>query len=259
MRHSQEFSRRSARAIPLLALVFGVLPLVTVVSVGWQQVSWSVGPGYEVLLDPGMIVPPLTVLAVVGYAWAQRHRPGRWAGPSVFVGLFAGGMWGPHVDVLPLEYATYQTPIAVVGGAIIANRLAAWARRILVKPLTPELADSPLELPVVARGCERATFYLGTEVLSVRVLRVRSDGQRHHDDRIPLAEITSARRVDLLGGEPLVAPRPENALIPAATAGPAVTVTAGSREWIIPLDGGDVDAAVAILRRRVTRETTTVR
>lgn len=262
VRHSPDFSRRFTRAAPLLALVFGVLPLAAVVSAAWQRMSWSDAPGvdYTALLKPEMIVPALVILAVVSYAWVRRHCPGRWGGPAVIVGLLSGGVWGLNVGVLPPEYATYQTPVAVIGSVIIVNRLAAWARRILVKPLTPELADSPLEIPVVARDCKEATFYLGTETFAVRVQRVRNNNnRRHHDDRMPLGEITSVRRVELLGGEPLISPCPEGARIPGATAGPAVTVTAGSREWVVPVDSGDADAVAAILQHRTAQVTAPAR
>lgn len=245
MRQESTLSGRYLRAA-LLAVPLFAAPIVGGAAMLAVVVARGSGPSQ-------IAVPSLMLLGLLVFSWKKRYRPGRWTAAAAFSGLVAGmivgvGGFGPDLSGTPL--AGVRLPLSVFAGIGLFALLANLARRLLVAPLVPELARSPLEIPVRGRTSRSTTIYLGTGRLSVNLGRSRGPNGRYHvfEPAIPLERITSIERFELGESEPIV-PSDGWVGLPTTTSGPGLRVSTAETRWSLPTD--DADVAVEILRRRV--------
>jgi hypothetical protein len=204
--------------VPLLLLPFGL---------------WCSGGAWT-----GAVVP-LALLAL-GASLVGRHRyqPQRWRATSAFIGAVAGLFLTLAPYFLGSESLVFFL-LAVLStwwiGLLAGVAVAAYAERVLLVPVDPELADTPYQLVFRLRGLWRTTLVLGTDTVGIQSVPRKFRGVTPDDlgRTYPLAKVTGIHEVSLTGSErlrfPIALPAPA-----VRTAGPAVILQVAGDDWVLP-------------------------
>ncbi|GGS38148.1 hypothetical protein GCM10010171_36320 [Actinokineospora fastidiosa] len=209
-----------------LALVTLLGPLLGVASVlgfgGWL---------------PLLAVPVL--IAVVGVGWfrAIRFRPRRWPLRAAVLGAAAGIAAG--APVLPWVVCPVAAVVLGAAGWWVADK----ARAVVLEPYTPELADSPVEVPWQARGARGLELVVGTDRISLAGGRFKTVRPA-----VALSGVGSVEQVMVARRATLPVPGVGEVRV-TVTPGPAVRITVPPGEWIVPTDHGR-EIARLVARRK---------
>ncbi len=207
---------RLRRVRPRLAVAAGLGPVVglalTPVFRGW----WWGG------------VPLLCAVLGAVYFRGRRFRPRRW--PSA--GAVLGVLGGAYVTSLS-PWLFPSTVLFGLTGWAVAKR----ARDSVLEPYTPELADSPVEVPWQARGARNLELLVAHDRIGVvgrfRGAMVALSGVG------AVEQVMVAKRATVGVGELKV----------TVTPGPAVRISVPLGEWIVPTDHGR-EIARLVARRK---------
>lgn len=208
-----------------LAVVTLLGPLLGVVSVivfgGWLP----------------LLALPVAV-AVVGVGWFRgiRFRPRRWPSRAAVLGAVSGAVvWVPG---LPWVGAVAAVALGAFGWWV-ADR----ARVTVLEPYTPELADSPVEVPWQARGARGLELVVGTDRISLAGGRFRTVRPA-----VALSGVGAVEQVMVARRATLPVPGVGEVRV-TVTPGPAVRITVPPGEWIVPTDHGR-EIARLVARRK---------
>ncbi|PPK67567.1 hypothetical protein CLV40_107233 [Actinokineospora auranticolor] len=200
------------------------------------------GPALGLALTPileaplvGLAVPALLAAAGVLYFRSRRYRPHRWPHAGALLGLLNGA----YLTAL----TPWLAPTALL--AVLGWTLAAKARAHVLDPYTPELADSPLEVPWQARGAK------GLELL-VAHDRITLTGGRFRLVRpmVALSGVGTVEQVMVARRATLPVPGVGELRV-TVTPGPAVRITVPPGEWILPTDHGREIARLVARRKEI--------
>ncbi|GAA4427064.1 hypothetical protein GCM10023148_30720 [Actinokineospora soli] len=185
---------------------------------------------------PLVVVP--AVLAFAGVAWfrAIRFRPRRWP----WRGAVLGGVSGAVAGFVVVPWVA--VPAAIVLGGVgwwVADR----ARVAVLEPYTPELADSPVEVPWQARGARGLELVVGTDRISLAGGRFKTVRPA-----VALSGVGTVEQVMVARRATLPVPGVGEVRV-TVTPGPAVRITVPPGEWIVPTDHGR-EIARLVARRK---------
>ncbi|GAA2984404.1 hypothetical protein LV75_005454 [Actinokineospora diospyrosa] len=187
---------------------------------------------------PGLVVPVLLLAAGVAYFRSRRFRPRRWPTAGAVLGALSGAYLATTTPWL--------SPTAVLfglGGWVVARR----ARESVLQPYTPELADSPVEVPWQARGAR------GLELLVSHDRITLSGGRgpfRLVRPMVALSGVGSVEQVMVARRATLPVPGVGELRV-TVTPGPAVRITVPPGEWIVPTDHGREIARLVARRKEL--------
>lgn len=212
--------RTHLAAVTLLGPVLGVVSVL--VFGGWL---------------PLLALPAL--LAVVGVVWfrAIRFRPRRWPVRAAVLGVASGVVVG--APVLPWVVGPVAACLLGAFGWWAAGR----ARAAVLEPYTPELADSPVEVPWQARGARGLELVVGTDRISLAGGRFRTVRPA-----VALSGVGAVEQVMVARRATLPVPGVGEVRV-TVTPGPAVRITVPPGEWIVPTDHGR-EIARLVARRK---------
>lgn len=197
-----------------------------------------IGIVVSLLGDWRLVVLPV-VLALVGVAWfrAIRFRPRRWPVRAAVLGVAAGAVIGVGCGSWLIGVAAALALGA--GGWWVADK----ARAIVLEPYTPELADSPVEVPWQARGARGLELVVGTDRISLAGGRFKTVRPA-----VALSGVGSVEQVMVARRATLPVPGVGEVRV-TVTPGPAVRITVPPGEWIVPTDHGR-EIARLVARRK---------
>ncbi len=189
---------------------------------------------------PGLAVPALLVVAGAGYFRSRRYRPRRWPAAAAALGGLSGAYTG-------LAATWFVGPPAALALGFACWHVALAAQRLVLRPYTPELADSLVEVPWQARGASRLELLVAHD-------RITLSGGR--------GPFRSVRPVVALSGvgaiEQVMVARRTTLPVPGlgelrvtVTPGPAVRITVPPGEWIVPTDHGREIARLVARRKEL--------
>ncbi|MGX7829406.1 hypothetical protein ACTG9Q_30390 [Actinokineospora sp. 24-640] len=220
---------RLRRVRPHLALATLLGPVVGVASV-----AVSGGP------LPLLAAPVLVAAAGMAWAWRSRFRPRRWPSRAAVLGVAAGVAAGFSVP----QVAWLVAPVAAVALGAVGWWVADRARVVVLEPYTPELADSPVEVPWQARGARGLELVVGTDRISLAGGRFRTVRPM-----VALSGVGAVEQVMVARRATLPVPGVGEVRV-TVTPGPAVRITVPPGEWIVPTDHGR-EIARLVARRKV--------
>lgn len=179
------------------------------------------------------------VLAAAGVWWFRviRFRPRRWPPRAAVLGVASGMVVGTPMWVLAPVAA------AVLGG--FGWWVASRARAVVLEPYTPELADSPVEVPWQARGARGLELVVGTDRISLAGGRFRTARPA-----VALSGVGSVEQVMVARRTTLPVPGVGEVRV-TVTPGPAVRITVPPGEWIVPTDHGREIARLVARRKAI--------
>lgn len=218
---------RLRRVRPHLALVAAGAPVVgaavTVVLGGWL---------------PGLVVPALLLVLGAAYFRTRRFRPRRWPTAGAVLGALGGAYLG--------AVSPWLSPSAVLfglGGWLIARR----ARDSVLRPYTPDLADSPVEIPWRARGAPGLELLVAHDRITLAGGRGRFRLVR---PMVALSGVGAVEQVMVARRATLPVPGVGELRV-TVTPGPAVRITVPPGEWIVPTDHGREIARLVARRKEL--------
>jgi hypothetical protein len=222
---SEVVTARLRRVRIHLALVTLLGPLVTI------AVILAVAAPLPFLAMPA-------ALAVAGVAWfrAIRFRPRRWPIRAAALGALSGAALG--IATFP-----WSAPMAAVALGALGWWIADKARATVLEPYTPELADSPVEVPWQARGARGLELVIGTDRISLAGGRFRTVRPA-----VALSGVGAVEQVMVARRATLPVPGVGEVRV-TVTPGPAVRITVPPGEWIVPTDHGR-EIARLVARRK---------
>ncbi|SER98686.1 hypothetical protein [Actinokineospora terrae] len=217
---------RLRRVRPHLGLVVAVGPVIggVLTAVG----GWL----------PGLVVPAVLLGLGAWYFRSRRFRPRRWPVAGAVLGAAGGSYLG--------AISPWLSPAAVLfglGGWVVARR----ARESVLEPYTPELADSPVEVPWQARGAK------GLELLVAHDRITLSGGRgpfRLVRPMVALSGVGTVEQVMVARRATLPVPGVGELRV-TVTPGPAVRITVPPGEWIVPTDHGREIARLVARRKEL--------
>ena len=121
------------------------------------------------------------------------------------------------------------------------------ARRAVLEPYTPELADSLVEVPWRARGARKLELVVGTD----RITLTGSKGRfRTVRPMVALNVVGTVEQVMVARRATLPVPGVGELRV-TVTPGPAVRITVPPGEWIVPTDNGREIAKLVARRKKL--------
>ncbi|GLZ42134.1 hypothetical protein Acsp05_57580 [Actinokineospora sp. NBRC 105648] len=218
---------RLRRVRPRLVLVAALGPVLGAV----LTVLWGGQPGW-------LAVPLALAGAGVAYFRSRRFRPRRWP----VAGAVLGALSGAYLTLV----SPWLAPMAFVLGGL--GWLAAGrARAQVLRPYTPELADSLVEVPWQARGAR------GLELLVSHDRITLSGGRGPFRLVRPMVALSGVGAVEqVMVARRATLPLPGvGELRVTVTPGPAVRIMVPPGEWILPTDHGREIARLVARRKEL--------
>lgn len=189
---------------------------------------------------PYLVIPLVLVLAGAWYFRSRLMRPRRWPVAAAVL----GGLAGLHLGAMALW------PLSPVTGAALGAAgyfLAVDARRRVLEPYTPELADSRVEVPWQARG-DRGLHLL---VAHDRITLAGSRGRfRLVRPMVALSGVGAVEQILVARRTTLEVPGVGELRV-TVTPGPAVRITVPPGQWIVPTDHGREIARLVARRKEL--------
>nr|WP_042177620.1 hypothetical protein [Kibdelosporangium sp. MJ126-NF4]CEL12719.1 hypothetical protein [Kibdelosporangium sp. MJ126-NF4]CTQ93479.1 hypothetical protein [Kibdelosporangium sp. MJ126-NF4] len=246
-------SRRLIKARALYWAAFVGVPLVLAVVgalLAYQPEALGVHVRRPSVKSYGLAV--VFVVMVVGsgaIGWLVRNRPRVWVNVASGVGLVVGAHFG-LVAVMALRAQGAMVMVFLVT-MLCCSLVAFAARRVLLHPLTPDLAGTALHVPVWVRGNASVSLTVGHDKLTLRrTSKSAKFAVKHELGRVRAIEVgqfPEDTRVSVTLGDP-GEPDPAKADF-AADAGPTLRVRFPDHVMEIPVR--EPDAMAELLRRRV--------
>ncbi|WP_143218883.1 hypothetical protein [Actinokineospora bangkokensis] len=189
-----------------------------------------------------LAVPALLVAASAWYFRTSALRPRRWPAAAAAFGALAGAHAGAGAVLFWPAF-----PVAAAAFAVAAHRLAAGARRRVLEPYTPELADSRVEVPWQARGDRGLQLLVGHD----RITLAGSRGPfRLVRPMVALSGVGAVEQILVARRATLEVPGVGELRV-TVTPGPAVRITVPPGQWIVPTDHGREIARLVARRKEL--------
>ncbi|ALG14069.1 hypothetical protein [Kibdelosporangium phytohabitans] len=250
--------RRLVRSRVLFWAAFAGLPLVLAVLailLTYQPEALGVHERMAGSRSSGRAILFVLLVVVSGtVGWLIRRRPRVWVTAASFVGLAVGMIFG-----LVASLATRQTQNTVmasfIGTTVCCALVALWARRVLLNPLTPDLAGTALHVPVWLRDNVTVCLVIGHDALVLRRTSKAAPFSVEHGfsqvQGVEVGHFPADARIPVMLGDPEGEDTPAKVADLRVDAGPTLRVRFPDHVMEIPVK--EPDALAELLRRRVER------
>ncbi|WP_424185634.1 hypothetical protein ACOBQX_27710 [Actinokineospora sp. G85] len=235
MRGQAEQAKRGVVEARLRGVRPHLAALVLAAPVAAALVTFLVGAPLEALA-----VPVLVAFAVAGYLRSRILRPRRWP----LAAAAAAGIAGVHIGLITAWPLAPAAALALGAGAFY---LARDARRRVLEPYTPELADSRVEVPWQARGARGLELLVGHDRITLAGSRGRFRLVR---PMVALSGVGAVEQILVSRRATLEVPGVGELRV-TVTPGPAVRITVPPGQWIVPTDHGREIARLVARRKEL--------
>lgn len=197
------------------------------------------------------LIPLAVILGGWFFRGRSRYRPTRWATAGAMTGGVTGLFTVFYTIVLDGPGVLFL-PGAIIGG-LIGYGIGWYGARTLLRPAVAELAETPYVLTFTMRRQVKLSLVLDGKNVSLQTsIRIRTadgDSTSVRANWYPLDAVQGVRDVMLSGTErleyPIAMDKP-----PVSSPGPALILTVGGADWILPHDEAPVLAQ--IVNRRIS-------